>query len=66
VQARLVLQGLALMVLRQNKAHKALRSVLSWVQDEACEPLVAMGFEVVQVFEEFTNSPENVSRSFLF
>jgi beta-N-acetylhexosaminidase len=66
VQAGLVLQGLALMGLRQNKAHKALRSVLSWVQDEACEPLVAMGFEVVQVFEEFTNSPENVSRSFLF
>jgi beta-N-acetylhexosaminidase len=66
VQAGLVLQGLALMGLRQNKAHKAQRSVLSWVQDEACEPLVAMGFEVVQVFEEFTNSPENVSLFFLF
>lgn len=61
VQQTLVLQGLTLMGLRQNKAHKAGKSVLSWVQDEACEPLVAMGFEVVQVFEEFTNSPENVS-----
>ena len=60
-QANLVLQGLTLMGLRQNKAHKATRSVLSWVQDDAYEPLVAMGFEVVQVFEEFTNSPENVS-----
>ncbi|KAL2255442.1 hypothetical protein VTK26DRAFT_3381 [Humicola hyalothermophila] len=55
----LVLQGLALMGLRQNKAHKAVRSVLSWVQEEACEPLLAMGFEVLQAFEEFTNSPDN-------
>ncbi|GAB1315905.1 Beta-hexosaminidase-like protein [Madurella fahalii] len=58
-QVNLVLQGLALMGLRQNKAHKSLRSVLSWVQDEAHEPLAAMGFEVLQVFEEFTNSPDN-------
>ncbi|KAK4103309.1 glycoside hydrolase family 3 protein [Parathielavia hyrcaniae] len=55
----LVLQGLALMGLRQNKAHKAVRSVLSWVLDEAVEPVLAMGFEVVQAFEEFTNSTEN-------
>ncbi|KAH6617934.1 glycoside hydrolase family 3 protein [Chaetomium sp. MPI-SDFR-AT-0129] len=60
-QATLVLQGLALMGVRQNKAHKSLRSVLSWVHDEAQEPLVAMGFEVVQAFEQFTSSPENVS-----
>ncbi|KAK0708338.1 glycoside hydrolase family 3 protein [Lasiosphaeris hirsuta] len=60
-QASLVLQGLALMGLRQNKAHKSGRSVLSWVQDEAYEPLLAMGFDVLQAFEEFTNSPENVS-----
>jgi beta-N-acetylhexosaminidase len=59
----LVLQGLALMGLRQNKAHKSMRSVLSWVQDEAHEPLLAMGFEVVQAFEEFTNAPDNVSVS---
>ncbi|KAL2172142.1 hypothetical protein VTG60DRAFT_143 [Thermothelomyces hinnuleus] len=58
-QATLVLQGLALMGLRQNKTHKSLKSVLSWVQDDAHEPLLAMGFEVVQVFEEFTNSPDN-------
>ncbi|KAL2131710.1 hypothetical protein VTI74DRAFT_4701 [Chaetomium olivicolor] len=58
-QATLVVQGLALMGLRQNKSHKSLRSVLSWAQDEAVEPLLAMGFEVVQAFEEFTNSPEN-------
>ncbi|KAL2150864.1 hypothetical protein VTH82DRAFT_7427 [Thermothelomyces myriococcoides] len=58
-QATLVLQGLALMGLRQNKLHKSLRSVLSWVQDDAHEPLLAMGFEVVQAFEEYTNSPDN-------
>lgn len=62
-QATLVLQGLALLGVRQNKAHKAARSVLSWVQDASCEPLLAMGFEVLQAFEEITNSPENVSAS---
>ncbi len=60
-QASLVLQGLALMGVRQNKAHKSSRSVLSWVHDEAYEPLLAMGFDVLQVYEEITNSPENVS-----
>jgi beta-N-acetylhexosaminidase len=60
-QAALVLQGLALMGVRQNKAHKSGKSVLSWVLDEAYEPLLAMGFDVLQAFEELTNSPENVS-----
>lgn len=60
-QANLVLQGLALMGVRQNKAHKSARSVLSWVQDESYEPLLAMGFDVLQSFEEVTNAPENVS-----
>lgn len=57
----LVLQGLACMGVRQNKAHKAARSVLSWVTDDLCEPLLAMGFQVLQSFEEITNAPENVS-----
>lgn len=61
-QATLVLQGLVVMGVRQNKAHKTARSVLSWVTDELCEPLLAMGFQVLQVFEEVTNSPENVSQ----
>ena len=60
-QATTVLQGLALMGIRQNKAHKSARTVLSWVQEDACEPLLAMGFEVLQAFEEITNAPENVS-----
>lgn len=59
--ATLVLQGLAYMSVRQNKAHRASRSVLSWVTDDLCEPLLAMGFQVLQSFEEVTNSPENVS-----
>ncbi|KAK0742495.1 glycoside hydrolase family 3 protein [Apiosordaria backusii] len=57
--ADLVIQGLALMGLRQNKAHKSGRSVLSWAQEEAHEPLLAMGFEVLQGFEEYTNSVDN-------
>lgn len=60
-QAMLVLQGLVMMGLRQNKAHKAARSVLSWVTDELHEPLLGMGFQILQSFEEVTNSLENVS-----
>lgn len=60
-QSSLVLQGLAYMGVRQNKAHKTIKSVLSWVTDELYEPLLAMGFRVLQSFEEITNSPENVS-----
>lgn len=60
-QALLVLQGLAYMGVRQNKAHKAARSVLSWITDDLCEPLLAMGFQILQSFEEITNAPENVS-----
>ncbi len=60
-QAMTVLQGLALMGVRQNKAHKSARSVLSWVSDESYEPLLAMQFEVLQTFEEITNMPDNVS-----
>ncbi|KAJ9151136.1 Glycoside hydrolase family 3 protein [Pleurostoma richardsiae] len=59
--AALVLQGLALMGVRQNKAHRSARSVLSWVQDESYEPLLAMGFEVLQAFEEITNSADHFS-----
>jgi beta-N-acetylhexosaminidase len=59
-QATLVLQGLALMGVRQNKAHKSGRSALSWVHDEAFEALLAMGFDVLQAFEEISNSPDNV------
>jgi len=58
-QASLVLQGLALMGIRRNKVLKAGRSVLSWVHDETYEPLLVMGFDVLQTFEEFTNTPEN-------
>jgi hypothetical protein len=33
------------------------------VVDDNYEPLLAMGFEVVQAFEEMTNSPESVSQA---
>ncbi|CAG9998957.1 unnamed protein product [Clonostachys byssicola] len=55
----LTLQGLALMGIRQNKSHKALKTVFSWAVDDEYEPLLAMGFEILQAFEEITNSPDN-------
>ncbi|KAI8681409.1 Glyco-hydro-3 domain-containing protein [Fusarium keratoplasticum] len=58
-QSNLVLQGLALMGVRQSKGHKAAKVVLGWVVDDGTEPLAAMGFETLQAFEEITNSPEN-------
>ncbi|KAK8045330.1 beta-hexosaminidase [Apiospora rasikravindrae] len=57
-QSTLLLQGLALMGLRQNKGHKATRSVLSYVLEDFHEPLAAMGFDVQQTFDEITNSPD--------
>lgn len=57
-QATLILQGLALMSVRQNKTHKAAKTVLSWAVDDSYEPLLAMGFDILQVFEEITNSPD--------
>ncbi|KAI5464657.1 family 3 glycoside hydrolase [Mariannaea sp. PMI_226] len=58
----LILQGLALMGVRQNKSHKASKSVLGLVVDDGTEPLTAMGFETLQAFDEITNSLENVSQ----
>ncbi|EFX01432.1 glycoside hydrolase [Grosmannia clavigera kw1407] len=55
------LQGLVMMGVRQNKSHRALRSVLTRVADEAYEGLLVMQFEVLQSFEEITNAPDNVS-----
>lgn len=59
--ASLILQGLAMMAVRQNKNHRAVRSVLSWVADDAYEALLAMQFEVLQSFDELANTPENWS-----
>ncbi|KAM0331521.1 hypothetical protein ACHAQA_003198 [Verticillium albo-atrum] len=57
----LILQGLVLMGTRQNKAHKSAKTVLSWVQDSAYEHVVAMGFEILQSFEEITNTPDSTT-----
>ncbi|KAI6784494.1 Beta-hexosaminidase-like protein [Emericellopsis cladophorae] len=54
----LALQGLALMGVRQIKSGKASSMVLSWAVDETCEPLQAMGFDILQSFEEISNSPD--------
>ncbi|KEZ40074.1 Beta-N-acetylglucosaminidase [Scedosporium apiospermum] len=61
-QGNLILQGLALMGVRQIKSQKkASVAVLSWILDDMYESLKAMGFETLQAFEEITNSPENWS-----
>ncbi|CAI4217428.1 unnamed protein product [Parascedosporium putredinis] len=61
-QGLLVLQGLALMGVRQIKSQKkASVAVLTWILDDMYDSLKAMGFETLQAFEEITNSPENVS-----
>ncbi|KAF4464013.1 beta-N-acetylhexosaminidase [Fusarium albosuccineum] len=60
--ATLVLQGLALMGIRQSKSHKATKAILGWIVDDGTEPLTAMGgCDTLQAFEEITNSPENFS-----
>ncbi|KXJ96733.1 glycoside hydrolase family 3 protein [Microdochium bolleyi] len=58
-QSTLALQGLILMAVRQNKAHKMSKSVLSWAPDEAVEPLTSLGFQVTQTFDEISNSAQN-------
>ncbi|KAI0022924.1 glycoside hydrolase family 3 protein [Xylariomycetidae sp. FL0641] len=60
-QSTLLLQGLAFMGVRQNKAQKSTKSVLSWVLDETHELFSAMGFQVQQAFDEITNTPDNWS-----
>lgn len=77
-QANLVLQGLVMLGLRQNKRDKMACCLLSWVsngysgdgdmgtgqRNNSVETLLGMGFEVQQVWEEVTNGVEQVSASF--
>jgi beta-N-acetylhexosaminidase len=62
-QAGIVLQGLALLGIRQNKAHRASVSVLNWVVGEERDVLLGMGFDVLDAFEELSCKPERVSFS---
>jgi len=65
-QAPIVLQGLALLGIRQNKAHKSTACVLNWVQGEERDVLLGMGFDVLDAFEELSCGVERVSCSFLY
>jgi beta-N-acetylhexosaminidase len=65
-QAAIVLQGLALLGIRQNKAHKAGVCVLCWVAGEERDTLLGMGFDVLDAFEELRGAGERVSLNFLF
>ncbi|KAG9248368.1 glycoside hydrolase superfamily [Calycina marina] len=60
-QASIVLQGVALLGVRQNKAHGSTTCVLNWVQGEERDVLLGMGFHVLDVFEELSCKPERFS-----
>jgi len=60
-QASIVLQGLALLGIRQNKAHRSTTCVLNWVSGEERDTLLGMGFDVLDAFEELSCKPERVS-----
>lgn len=62
-QATIVLQGLALLGIRQNKAHRSSACVLNWVQGEERDVLLGMGFDVLDVFEELSCKVERVSEN---
>lgn len=63
-QAAIVLQGLALLGIRQNKAHRSAACVLNWVQGEERDVLLGMGFDVLDAFEELSCKAERVSTIF--
>jgi beta-N-acetylhexosaminidase len=60
-QAGTVLQGLSLLGIRQNKAHRAGICVLSWVDGTERDVLLEMGFDVLDAFEVLSCSTERVS-----
>ena len=60
-QASIVLQGLALLGIRQNKAHRSGTCVLNWVSSEERDVLLGMGFDVLDAWEELNCNPERVS-----
>ncbi|EPE28885.1 (Trans)glycosidase [Glarea lozoyensis ATCC 20868] len=62
-QASMVLQGLAMLGIKQNKAHRANTCVLNWVQGEERDTLLSMGFDVLDAFEELSCKPDRASLS---
>jgi len=63
-QAAIVLQGLAMLGIRQNKKDRANMCVLDWVQGDERDTLLGMGFDVLDAFEELSCKPETVSLDF--
>lgn len=60
-QAGIVLQGLALLGIRQNKAHRSATCVLNWVSGDERDVLLGMGFDVLDAWEELSSASEKVS-----
>jgi beta-N-acetylhexosaminidase len=59
-QASIVLQGLALLGIRQIKAHGAQTCILNWVSGEGRDILLGMGFDVLDAWEGLSCKPERV------
>lgn len=60
-QSAIVLQGLALLGIRQNKAHRSHTCVLNCVSGEERDVLLGMNFDVLDAFEELNCKAERVS-----
>lgn len=59
-QAHIILQGLVLLGLRQNKAHGTGSTVLNWVKSEERDVLLNMGFDVLGAFEELSMAADDM------
>lgn len=59
-QAKVVLQGLILLGVRQNKAHGAASTVVSYVDAEERDILLSMGFDVLNAFEQLSMAADEM------
>ncbi|KAM3089394.1 hypothetical protein ACMFMG_000994 [Clarireedia jacksonii] len=61
-QREIVLQGLVMLAIRQNKNKGSAKgTVLNWVVGEDRDVLLGMGFDVLEAWEEIVCGPERVS-----
>lgn len=60
-EPQMLLQGLLLLGIRQNKAHRASSSYLNLIDSSGLDAAVLLGFEVLHSFEDLQSKPEKVS-----
>ncbi|KAI0996232.1 hypothetical protein K3495_g11947 [Podosphaera aphanis] len=61
-QAAIILQGLVLLGIRQNKAHGKNTCLVNWVQGEDRDVLLGMGFDVLEAFEELSCDAKDIQK----